>query len=178
MAVLEIARMGHPVLVRTAQPVVDPCEPAVAALVDDMIETMIHAGGVGLAAPQVKQGVQVVVFEVPPSRTADGCGLLLTTLINPVIEPLDDSVEEAYEACLSLPGLIGRVPRWLRIGYRGFGLDGKVIEREATGFHARVVQHECDHLSGTLYPRRMRDLSSFAFTEELQRLATVSAEEQ
>ncbi len=171
MAILDIALMGHSILSQLADPVEDPTAPAVHSLVTDMMETMAAAGGVGLAAPQVKQALQLVIFEVPANRAADGVGLPLTVLINPVIEPLATAVEEAYEGCLSIPGLTGVVPRWRHIGYRGLGLDGKPIEREATGFHARVVQHECDHLLGALYPTRMRDLSTLAFTEQLRRLA-------
>jgi len=170
MAVLDIALMGNPILARAAAPIEDPSDPMLAELVGHMQETMIAAGGVGLAAPQVKRGLQLIIFEVPAERTADGCGLPLTVLLNPMIEPLESEVEEAYEGCLSVPGLTGLVPRWRRIGYRGLGLDGKPIEREASGFHARVVQHECDHLLGRLYPTRMRDLGTLAYAEELRRL--------
>jgi len=169
MAVLEIALMGNPILAQQAALVDDPCDPAIAALVADMRETMAVANGVGLAAPQVKRSLQVVIFEVPAERTQDGVGLASSVLINPVIEPIGDAMDEAYEGCLSVPGLTGRVPRWRHIGYRGIGLDGKVMEREASGFHARVVQHECDHLWGRLYVSRMRDMSSLAFADELRR---------
>jgi peptide deformylase len=169
MAIRDIALMGHPVLARPAAPVVDPCDPAIDRLVTDMMETMVKANGVGLAAPQVKEGVQLVIFWVPAERTADGVGLPTSVLINPHIEPLGDAMDEAYEGCLSVPGLTGRVPRWRTIGYRGLDREGRVIEREASGFHARVVQHECDHLWGRLYPSRMTDLTSLAFVEELQR---------
>ncbi len=171
MAVLDIALMGHTILSQLAGPVEDPTDPAIRALVADMMDTMAAAGGVGLAAPQVNRSLRLVVFEVPASRTADGVGLPLTALANPVIEPLDEATDDAYEACLSIPGLTGVVPRWRHIGYRGLGLDGKPVEREAKGFHARVVQHECDHLLGALYPMRMRNLSTLAFTEQLRRLA-------
>ena len=168
MAILEIARMGHPILTQTARPVEDPTDGLIAALVSNMLETLLSTGGVGLAAPQVKVARQLVLFEVPTHRAASGLGVPLTVLVNPIITPLDDATEDAYEACLSIPGLTGVVPRWRRIGYRGFGLDGKLIEREAEGFHARVVQHECDHLAGLLYPSRMRDLGSLAFADELR----------
>jgi peptide deformylase len=140
-----------------------------------MLDTMAAAGGIGLAAPQVKQGLQLVLFSVPDERTAEGKGVPLTVLVNPAITPLDDDLQEAYEACLSVPGLAGLVPRWSRIGYRGLSLDGKIIEREATGFHARVVQHECDHLSGRLYLGRMRELSSLGFRSELFGLTQTEA---
>jgi peptide deformylase len=177
MAILEIALMGNPILAQQAALVEDPGDPAIATLVADMRETMAAANGVGLAAPQVKRSLQVVIFEVPAERTQDGVGLASTVLINPVIEPIGDVMDEAYEGCLSVPGLTGRVPRWRQIGYRGFGLDGKVMEREASGFHARVVQHECDHLWGRLYVSRMRDMSSLAFADELRRQILASQAE-
>jgi peptide deformylase len=169
MAVLEIALMGNPILAQLAARVEDPCDPAIALLAADMQDTMIAANGVGLAAPQVKHGLQLVIFEVPAERTSDGVGLSPTVLINPQIEPIGDAQDEAYEGCLSVPGLTGRVPRWRQIGYRAVGLDGKVIEREASGFHARVVQHECDHLLGRLYISRIGDLTTLAFADELRR---------
>jgi peptide deformylase len=175
MAILKIARMGHPVLRRVADPVVDPTAPEIRRLVRDMLETLEDIGGVGLAAPQVHVSKRVVIFEVPAERAArDGNGeappegVPMTALVNPVIEPLADDKELGWEACLSVPGLTGAVPRWTRIRYHGFGLQGERIEREATGFHARVVQHECDHLDGILYPMRMTDLTSLAFAEELR----------
>jgi peptide deformylase len=174
MAILDIALMGNPILAQYAALVEDPGDPAIAALVADMLETMVAADGVGLAAPQVSRSLQLVVYSVPAERTADGVGLPLTVLINPVIEPLGDIMDEAYEGCLSVPGLTGRVPRWRQIGYRGLGLDGKPIEREASGFHARVVQHECDHLWGRLYVSRMRDMASLAFADELRRQIMVA----
>ncbi|MBF0560586.1 MAG: peptide deformylase [Alphaproteobacteria bacterium] len=166
MAVLQIARMGHPVLVRGAEPVVDPCAPAVRRLVADMVDTLGQEQGVGLAAPQVFVPLRVVIFFVPAGR--GGEAVPLTTLVNPVIEPLSDDREDAFEGCLSLPGLMGLVGRYLHIRYRGFGLDGKLIEREAHDFHARVVQHECDHLDGILYPMRMADLTTLGFTDEIR----------
>jgi peptide deformylase len=175
MAILKIARMGHPVLRRVADPVVDPTAPEIRRLVRDMLETLDDIGGVGLAAPQVHVSRRVVIFEVPAERAArDGNGeapadgVAMTVLINPVIEPLADEKALGWEACLSVPGLTGAVPRWTRIRYHGYGLEGERIEREAGGFHARVVQHECDHLDGILYPMRMTDLTSLAFAEELR----------
>ena len=177
MAVLDIALMGHPVLARPAAPVEDPTDPRLAELVANMLETMAVANGIGLAAPQVRQGLQLVIFQVPAERLAEGADLPLTVLINPEITPLDAAVDQAYEACLSVPGLTGLVPRWRHIGYRGFGLDGKLVEREASGFHARVVQHECDHLQGRLYLARMPDLSSLAYGQELRRLMQSEGEQ-
>ena len=171
MAILKIARMGHPRLMGVAAPVMDPTAPEIHALVADMIETMVDADGAGLAAPQVHVPLRVVIFHAPPERNKDdaedaGEGEALTILINPEIEPLSEDMAEEFEGCLSLPGMRGRVPRHTHIRYRAMGLDGKPIEREAFGFHARVVQHECDHLDGILYPMRMTDLASFGYIEE------------
>jgi peptide deformylase len=172
MALLKIARMGNPVLRAPAAAVDDPTAPWVRRLVDDMIETMADAGGTGLAAPQVHMPWRLVVFFVGPERLTDLPGDTeqdLTVLINPVIEPIGGERAFGWEGCLSVPGLRGVVPRHLRIRYRGIGLDGGAIEREAAGFHARVVQHEWDHLDGILYPQRMTDHRLLMFTEELQR---------
>lgn len=165
MALLKIARMGHPVLRRVADPVADLTDPALRRLAADMIDTMIDAPGVGLAAPQVHESRRIVVFRVPADRSG-GEMVTPTVLINPVVEPLGDAMELGWEGCLSIPGMRGLVPRHSRIRYRGVGLDGAVIEREAEGFHARVIQHETDHLDGLLYIDRMSDLSLLAFNEE------------
>lgn len=172
MALLKIARMGHPVLRAPAAAVDDPTAPWVRRLVDDMIETMEDADGAGLAAPQVYMPHRVVVFRVGGERLTGLPGDTeedLTVLINPVIEPVGSEHALGWEGCLSVPGLRGVVPRHLRIRYRGIALDGTAIERETAGFHARVVQHECDHLDGILYPQRMTDLRLLVFLEELQR---------
>jgi len=168
MAVLEIVRMGNPVLGRAAQPVADVGDPEIQRLIGDMMETMEAAGGVGLAAPQVGHSLRLVVFFVPPERDG-GVGAPLTVLVNPELEILDDSLVGGFEGCLSLPGLIGAVPRFAKIAYRGIGRDGEPVERIAEGFHARVVQHETDHLDGILYPRRMPDLANFGFVDEMRR---------
>ncbi len=172
MALLKIARMGNPVLRARAAEVADPTAPAVRGLVADMLETMADAGGTGLAAPQVHVPLRLVVFFVGPGRLTDLPGDTeqdLTVLVNPVIEPLGDERAFGWEGCLSVPGLRGVVPRHLRIRYKGLDLDGRPIEREAAGFHARVVQHECDHLDGILYPQRMTDHRLLMFAEELAR---------
>ena len=172
MAILKIARMGHPVLMRTAEPVDDPRAPAVHRLIADMIDTMRDAPGIGLAAPQVHAPVRVVVFHVPGERiddAEDAGGVPLTVLINPEITPLSEDMEDGVEGCLSVPGMQGVVPRYARIRYTALQPDGSLLEREATGYHARVVQHECDHLDGVLYPMRMRDMSKFGFSEEIAR---------
>ncbi len=172
MALLKIARMGHPVLRVPAATVDDPTAPWVRRLVEDMIETMDDAGGTGIAAPQVHMPHRIVVFQVGGERLTDLPGDTredLTVLVNPVIELIGDERALAWEGCLSVPGLRGVVPRHLHIRYRAQRLDGSVIEREAAGFHARVVQHECDHLDGILYPQRMTDHRLLVYTEELQR---------
>jgi peptide deformylase len=172
MAILKIARMGHPVLRRPAADVADPTAPEIRALIQDMMETMEDADGAGLAAPQVHVPLRVVIFHVPDERAedeGDAAAVPLTVLINPVIEPLTEEKKLGWEGCLSVPGLIGAVPRFTRIRYSGLTPDGRRIERLAEDFHARVVQHECDHLDGILYPQRMTDLSLLMFREELVR---------
>src|SRR5262249_34234007 len=172
MALLKIARMGHPVLRVPAAAVDDPTAPWVRRLVADMLETMEDAGGTGIAAPQVHAPHRIVVFRVLGERVSDlpGDGEQdLTVLINPVVEPVGPEEVLGWEGCLSVPGLRGVVPRHLRVRYRGLGLDGETIERDAAGFHARVVQHECDHLDGVLYPQRMTDHRLLVFLDELQR---------
>jgi peptide deformylase len=172
MALLKIARMGHPVLRARAAEIDDPKAPWVRQLVEDMIETMEDAGGTGIAAPQVHVPYRIVVFQVHGERLTDLPGdseQELTALVNPVVEPIGDERAYGWEGCLSVPGLRGVVPRHLRVRYRGVDLDGNPIDREAAGFHARVVQHECDHLDGILYPQRMTDHRLLVFTEELQR---------
>ena len=172
MALLKIARMGNPVLRARAAEVEDPAAPWVRRLVDDMIETMEDASGTGLAAPQVHQPWRIVVFFVSGERLSGLPGDLaqdLTVLINPVVELLGEDRAFGWEGCLSVPGLRGIVPRHLRIRYRAIGLDGASIDQEVEGFHARVVQHECDHLDGILYPQRMMDQRHLFFMEELQR---------
>ena len=167
MAILPILRMGHPVLMAVAQPIEDPTAPEIAALVADMVETMQDAPGIGLAAPQVGVGKRLVIYSVPEGRDEAGAGQPLTVLINPVITVLDDTLEEGVEGCLSLPGMSGRVNRAKRIHVRALDLDGEVLDFEAENFHARVIQHECDHLDGVLYPMRMSDLSSFGYVQEM-----------
>ena len=172
MAILKIARMGHPVLRQCADPVEDVTAPAVRGLIHSMIETLRDAQGAGLAAPQVHIPLRVVMFEMPEDRAGDDdedeepAPRTLTVLINPEIEPLTEETSVGWEGCLSVPGLIGAVPRLTKIRYSGLAPDGSRIERIAEDFHARVVQHECDHLDGILYPQRMEDLSLLMFQEE------------
>jgi peptide deformylase len=182
MAILKIARMGHPVLKARAEPVTDPKDHEIQQLVRDMIETLADVGGIGLAAPQVHVSKRVVIFFVPGERRAAAGepaeDVPQTVLINPEIEPLSEDKAAGVEACLSVPDLAGPVPRFTHIRYRALDLHGRMFEREAKGYHARVVQHECDHLDGILYPMRMTDISQLAFVEELRRFGAQSAEEE
>jgi len=168
MTVREILKMGDPRLLRVAQPVREFGTPELKALVADMFETMADAHGAGLAAPQIGVDLQLVIFGYTHNvRYPDAPPVPATVLLNPVITPLDDTLVEGWEGCLSVPGLRGVVPRLARIRYTGFDVDGLPIAREADGFHARVVQHECDHLIGRLYPTRMTDLTKFGYTSVL-----------
>lgn len=168
MTVKSILRMGDPRLLEIAQPVANIAAPAIQGLIQDMFDTMKAAGGVGLAAPQIGVGLQVVIFGFEKSeRYPDALPVPQTILINPVITPQTDEEELGWEGCLSVPGMRGEVPRLKRIRYQGISETGQAIDRTVEGFHARVVQHECDHLIGKLYPMRMRDMSRFGFTEVL-----------
>ena len=168
MTVREILKMGDPRLLRVAPPVTEFDTPALHALVADMFETMQAVNGAGLAAPQIGVDLQLVIFGFAHSdRYPDAPPVPRTVLLNPTVTPLDEAEEDGWEGCLSVPGLRGVVPRWTRIRYAGFDQFGAPIEREAEGFHARVVQHECDHLIGRLYPTRIRDFSKFGYTSVL-----------
>ena len=188
MAILKIARMGHPVLGQVASAIEDPGAPEVHRLVADMLETMQDAEGTGLAAPQVYVPKRLIIFSVSGEREAtdseEGAeeeeeveDVPLTVLINPVVQPLSDETTVGWEACLSVPDLAGKVPRYTAVRYRGVGLDGAEVVREATGYHARVVQHECDHLDGILYPQRMLDMTTLMFTSEMPAQARAEAAE-
>jgi peptide deformylase len=168
VAVREILKMGDPRLLRIAQPVRAFDTPELHALVGDMFDTMHAANGAGLAAPQIGIDLQLVIFGFKKTdRYPDAPPVPETVLLNPVITPLSDEEEDGWEGCLSVPGLRGIVPRYSRIRYTGVDPFGAPIDREADGFHARVVQHECDHLVGKLYPMRVRDFSKFGFTSVL-----------
>jgi peptide deformylase len=168
MTVRQILKMGDQRLLRVAQPVREFGTPELQALIADMFDTMEAANGAGLAAPQIGVDLQLVIFGFTKNdRYPDAPPVPRTVLINPTIVPLSDEEEEGWEGCLSVPGLRGVVPRFARIRYSGFDPAGQPLEREAEGFHARVVQHECDHLLGKLYPMRVRDFSRFGFTEVL-----------
>ncbi len=177
-----ILRMGDPRLLQVSQPVREFGTPALRELVADLFDTMRAANGAGLAAPQIGVPLRVVIFGAadgqPNPRYPNGPPVPETVLVNPVLEPLGDEMEEGWEGCLSVPGLRGVVPRYRRLRYRGFDPDGRPIERTVEGFHARVVQHECDHLDGILYPMRVRDFSRFGFADVLfPGLADVPAED-
>ena len=160
MAILKIARMGHPVLLREAEPVPDPTAPEIRRLIADMVETMRDAQGIGLAAPQVHVPLRLFVWRDGNAGAA---------LANPEIEPVGEEVESAWEGCLSIPGLRGEVPRAPRTAWRGLDAEGRAVSGEADGMAARVMQHEFDHLEGLLYPMRMADLARLGFVEELSR---------
>jgi len=168
VAVHEILKMGDPRLLRVAKPVTEFGTPALQRLIADMFETMAAANGAGLAAPQIGVDLQLVIFGYTKNvRYPDAPPVPPTVLINPVIEVLDGGRTEGWEGCLSVPGLRGVVTRDERIRYTGFDADGQLIDRIADGFHARVVQHECDHLDGILYPMRVTDFTRFGFTSVL-----------
>jgi peptide deformylase len=178
MAILKIARMGHPVLLRRAEKVVDPTAVEIRRLVADMIETMEDAGGAGLAAPQVHVPLRLFVFRATPDRGSgdpDDRPMPNSAVINPEVTLVDGDERLRWEGCLSIPGLRAAVPRAWRVQYSGVDTQGQPVGGDVTGFHAGVVQHEFDHLDGILYPMRMRDFSLFGFTEELARAASQRA---
>jgi peptide deformylase len=166
MALLKIARMGHPVLLQQAATVPDPTAPDIRRLARDMIETMIDAPGVGLAAPQVHVPLRLFVLHLPPDRNG-GDALKPTVVINPTFTPVGEERVLRIEGCLSIPGLRGTVPRWVRIRYDGVDVNGEPVGGEVDGLHANVVQHEYDHLDGILYTMRMTDFTTFGFVDEL-----------
>lgn len=170
--ILKVARMGHPVLRQVAEPI--PPEqitsPEVQQFIDDMIDTMYEYDGAGLAAPQVHVSEQIVVMEVAQNpRYPNAPAIPLTVYINPEITPLTEDMDEDWEGCLSVPGLRGRVPRYVKIRLRAYDRTGKRVDIVAEGFHARVIQHECDHLWGKLYIDRIRDTTSLTFMEEFMK---------
>ena len=162
----DILRMGNPLLLQRSLPVAAFARPELDTLLQDLRDTMVAKSGAGLAAPQIGVLQQVVIFGVERNaRYPDAEPVPYTELVNPVLTPLSEEIDEDWEGCLSVPGLRGVVPRFRHLRYEGFDPRGQPIRREVTGFHARVVQHECDHLAGVLYPMRMRDLSRFGFTD-------------
>jgi peptide deformylase len=169
MAILKIARMGHPILLGDAAPVPDPSAPEIRRLLEDMAETLEDAGGVGLAAPQVHVPLRLFIFHVPSSRSGTGANMNLRAVINPVLTPLSDEMVLGWEGCLSIPGLRAAVPRHKAMRMTGLEADGSPIDEILHDFPARVVQHETDHLDGILYPSRMEDFRYFGYNEELDR---------
>lgn len=168
MAVRPVLRMGDPVLLQVAKPVEQFDTPELHALLQDMKDTMTALNGAGIAAPQIGVSLQVVIFGVGKNpRYPQAEEVPYTELVNPILEPRGDEMEDGWEGCLSVPGMRGLVPRYTKLRYRGFDPQGRTIDRTVDGFHARVVQHEVDHLLGILYPMRIRDLSKFGFNEAL-----------
>ena len=168
MAIKTVLRMGDPILLQQAQPVEQFNTPELHALIQDMQDTMEHMVGAGIAAPQIGVSLQVVIFGVGSNpRYPDAEQVPYTVLINPVLTPIQDEMEDGWEGCLSVPGMRGIVSRHTRLHYTGFDQYGNPIDRLVSGFHARVVQHECDHLIGVLYPMRIKNLKDFGFTDVL-----------
>ena len=168
MAIREILRMGNPILLKVSEKVKKFDTPEIHELIKDMIETMKDAEGAGLAAPQVGESIQLVIFGVDKNeRYPEAEEVPFTVLINPVITPLTQDKEDDWEGCLSVPGMRGVVPRYKEINYKGFDQYGNEIDRDVEGFHARVVQHECDHLFGVLYPTRIENMKLFGFHDEI-----------
>jgi len=169
MSIRTVLRMGDPLLLRVSEPVQQFHTPELAALLADMRETMASLNGAGLAAPQIGVPLRVVIFGTgaPNPRYPDAEAVPPTVLINPQLQPIGEQIEQEWEGCLSVPGMRGLVPRYLQLHYRGFDEHGGAIDRRVSGFHARVVQHEVDHLDGILYPMRITDMRYFGFNEEL-----------
>ncbi len=168
MAIRPVLRMGDPLLLQKAAPVEVFDTPELHALIQDMEDTMAHMNGAGIAAPQIGVSLRVVIFGVGANpRYPDAEQVPYTILINPTLNPVGENIEDGWEGCLSVPGMRGIVPRYERLHYTGFDQYGKPIDRLVSGFHARVVQHECDHLDGILYPMRIKDLSNFGYTDVL-----------
>lgn len=168
MAIKIVLRMGDPILLQQAKPVAQFNTPELHALIQDMQDTMAHMNGAGIAAPQIGVSLQVVIFGVGTNpRYPDAEQVPYTVLINSALTPIQDEIEDGWEGCLSVPGMRGIVPRHTRLHYTGFDQFGNPIDRLVSGFHARVVQHECDHLNGILYPMRIKNLKDFGFTDVL-----------
>jgi len=168
MAIKPVLRMGEPLLFAKAEPVARFDTPELHALIQDMHDTMAHMNGAGIAAPQIGVSLRVVIFGVGSNpRYPDAEQVPYTVLINPLLRPVGDAMDDGWEGCLSVPGMRGVVPRYKRLHYTGFDQFGQPIDRLVSGFHARVVQHECDHLDGILYPMRIQDLTNFGYTDVL-----------
>ena len=168
MAIRPVLRMGEPLLFARAEPVVEFDTPELHALIQDMQDTMESMNGAGIAAPQIGVSLRVVIFGVGINpRYPDAEQVPYTVLINPILKPVGEEIEDGWEGCLSVPGMRGIVPRYTRLHYTGFDQYGQPIDRLVSGFHARVVQHECDHLDGILYPMRIQDFRNFGYTDVL-----------
>ncbi len=168
MAVCRVLKMGDPLLYRKADPVTAFNTPELDALITDMFDTMVALNGAGLAAPQIGVSQRIVIFEVQSNpRYPDAEPVPRTILINPVLEPIGEERQEAWEGCLSVPGMRGLVSRYMKLRYTGYDPAGVPIDRTVSGFHARVVQHECDHIEGILYPMRLKDVRLFGFEDSL-----------
>ena len=168
MAIQKVLKMGDPILLQVAAPVANFDSPALHELLSDMRDTMAALSGAGIAAPQIGVSQQVVIFGIDHNpRYPDAEAVPFTVLINPTLEFIGDELEEGWEGCLSVPGMRGMVPRYKQLRYRGFDEKGQVIDRTVNDFHARVVQHECDHLIGMLYPMRIKDFRNFGFVDTL-----------
>jgi len=169
MSILKIARLGHPVLNKKAIIVKNLSDPKIKKLIEDMIETMLDANGIGLAAPQVHVNKQVIIFRIPKEEKDEKDELIeITALINPKLSNISDETADDWEGCLSIPGMSGLVKRFSKVRYEGFDMTGNIIKKTAEGFHARVIQHEFDHLMGTLYIHKLADSRAFGFSEEIE----------
>ena len=169
MSILKIARLGHPVLHKKAIIVKNLPDPKIKKLIEDMTETMLDANGIGLAAPQVHVNKQIIIFRIPKEEKDTENELIeITALINPKLSKISDEIENDWEGCLSIPGMSGLVKRFSKIRYKGFDMNGNIIKKTAEGLHARVIQHEYDHLMGILYIHRLADSKAFGFSEEIE----------
>ena len=167
MSILKISRIGQPILLQRAKPVMNITGPQVKKIIQDMTETMLDANGIGLAAPQIHIGKQIIIFRAPEEETEKE--IKITILINPKITKISDETENDWEGCLSIPGMLGLVKRYSKIKYEGYDVLGNIVKREVDGMHARVVQHEFDHLMGTLYTSRLAHKNAYGFAEEIEK---------
>ena len=168
MSILKIARLGHPILYKKAAPVDNVTDINITKLIHDMIETMLDAKGIGLAAPQVYCSKQIIIFRAPEEQINEDNEIKITALINPKINKISDDTENQWEACLSIPGMLGLVKRYSKISYEGFDMKGNVIKQNAEGLQARVIQHEYDHLMGIVYTHRLADKKAYGFSNEIE----------
>ena len=168
MSILKIARLGHPILYKKASPVDNITDINITKLIHDMIETMLDAKGIGLAAPQVYCSKQIIIFRAPEEQIKEDNEIKITALINPKINKITDDTENQWEGCLSIPGMLGLVQRFSKISYEGFDMKGNIIKQNADGLHARVVQHEYDHLMGIVYTHRLVDKKAYGFSDEIE----------